>query len=88
MILNSSVPNLILELNPVDLNSGNSFFESVLALFHFSFTNYCNTWVRSDKFWDQYVQWEMESKNFKNAMKVWDQMIRTPTQAVKKHFEK
>lgn len=48
----------------------------------------CGREWRSDKLWDNYVKWEsQDQKNFANVLKIYDRIIRNPTQGLSHQFE-
>jgi len=50
---------------------------------------YFMTYVdRSDKLWEQYIQWERDNNNPRNVLAVFDRLISMPTLSYQGHFQK
>lgn len=47
----------------------------------------CGREWRSDKLWDNYVKWEKELNNFSHVLRLYDRIIRNPTQGLGHQFE-
>lgn len=48
----------------------------------------CGTDFRSDKLWTQYIDWELENKEYQRAGQIFDIILSTPTQNYANHFER
>ena len=48
----------------------------------------CGLDYRSDRLWNQYVDWEQMSGEMKSVLPIYDQMLATPSQSLSLNFEK
>ncbi|CAD5224698.1 unnamed protein product [Bursaphelenchus okinawaensis] len=48
----------------------------------------CGMEFRSDKLWTQYIEWEIENKEYAKASQVYDIVLSTPTQGYIGHFDR
>lgn len=48
----------------------------------------CGLEYRSDRLWNQYVDWEQMSGDMKSVLPIYDRMLATPTQSINLNFEK
>lgn len=48
----------------------------------------CGLEFRSDKLWEEYVEWEIQNGEIEKAAVLYDVMIITPTIGYASHFEK
>lgn len=48
----------------------------------------CGLEFRSDKLWEEYVEWEIQNGELDKAGTLYDVMIMTPTYGYAQHFEK
>lgn len=48
----------------------------------------CGLEFRSDKVWEEYIEWEIQNGELEKASVLYDVMIMTPTIGYAQHFEK
>lgn len=48
----------------------------------------CGLEFRSDRLWEGYIKWELEEKNYRKVMEIYDRLLATPTFGYMSHFDR
>lgn len=48
----------------------------------------CGLEFRSDKLWEAFIKWETEGKRYSKVLKIYDRLLKTPTQGYSGHFDR